>query len=151
MMSQSFIAAMVGLPLLVIVCVALAVWGRWFWMNDEHDGAFGMVGMIVAGLALVATLAGFGYGLYPYDMAYHSYRPVTGVATADVQSRFLAGDDGTTQNFLVTLPVGQYRCDDTRCASIKKGDAVSLSCIKEWVYGGTDGYDCRFVSVGASR
>lgn len=144
MTSGTFILAMILLPIFVLACLGM-IFASWLFTREEPG--LGWTGVVFFVLCLAGTLAGFGYGLYPYDMAYHSYRPITGVATENVESRFIGGDGGPTQNYLVSLPSGQYRCDDTRCARIKKGDHVKLSCIKNWVYAGADGEVCKIVEV----
>jgi len=116
-------------------------------LGDTEAKAFGGFSI---GL-LVVTLAVYFLATWPtFNMEYHSYHQVGGVVS-DVQARFLAGESGgSTQNFAVQFEGSDqvYRCDDTRCALIKQGDYLALSCIRDWQWaaGSTDGYGCQFVS-----
>ena len=44
----------------------------------------------------------------------------------------------------------QFGCTDTRCASVKPGDTLTLACKRAWEWAATDGYDCRFRATEAA-
>jgi hypothetical protein len=116
--------------------------------KDEVDYLPLIMGRWVALVGLVATVVIYVATTWPtFDMEYHSFRPVAGTVAA-VESRFLGGSDSTTQNYAVRFDGSDqiYRCDDTRCALLKPGDHLELSCIREWQYASTDGYACRFIA-----
>lgn len=102
-----------------------------------------------SGLALLVVTVGITAStMYPYEAQYHQWKPVNGTV-GDVQARLLAdGNGGATQRFVVRLDGGEqeYACDDTRCALLKVGDFLELSCVREWQYAGTDGWACNYFS-----
>jgi hypothetical protein len=84
---------------------------------------------------------------FPYDKQYHAYYPVTG--TVQQVDKRLLPDGDSMQEKIVVLYEGssqQFGCEDTRCASVRPGDELSLKCITDWDFQGADGRDCRFVS-----
>jgi len=98
------------------------------------------------GGALVILVAGIIAGVvaFPFSGQYHRYVPKTGVVTA-TGSRLLAdGHGGSTQKFVVTINGQDYGCNDTRCATVKPGDDVTLMCERTWQWSGTAGYDCNW-------
>ncbi|WP_159540834.1 hypothetical protein [Aeromicrobium sp. 9AM] len=97
------------------------------------------------GIAIVVTIIA-AWGFYPYSAEYHQWRTVSGDVT-DVNSRILStGKSSINQRFVVEIDGQAYGCDDTRCASVKVGDVLTISCKREWQYAGVDGYGCNFVS-----
>lgn len=130
------------------VLAGSALIGRALRRDNEYVMARAMNGLGI-GLA-VATAGIWTWGAFPpFDMDYHTYRPVTGIVES-VDKRLLADGDGMSEKYVVALAGDpqQYGCEDTRCALIRVGEPVELSCQKMWVYAGTDGYDCRFVQAG---
>lgn len=102
-------------------------------------------------LALLFVI-GTALGMYPYAGEYHQWRDVAGTV-ASIDNRLIGTGDGMETKFVVRFADTdqQYGCDDTRCAQVREGDRLTLSCIRAWQYTGTDGYDCRFVSTEAHR
>jgi hypothetical protein len=99
-------------------------------------------------LVVVATFGFWVAGTFPpFQMKYHSYRPVAGTVQ-QIGTRFLGSGDsgGTTQMFVLTVNGQDYRCDDTRCSLVKVGDVVSMQCIGTFELHGVSGYRCNFVS-----
>lgn len=90
-------------------------------------------------------------GMYPYSAEYHQWRETSGTVTK-IDKRLISTGDGMSDKFVVRFDGDgqQFGCDDTRCASVEVGDALTLSCKRAWQYTGTDGYDCRFVSTEAA-
>lgn len=156
---------MISLSWIIGNAVTILLLGGWFaawrwgrrWRNERETASYSQGGRTERGIlanvaffgsfvAAVATLGIYVAATWPtFDMQYHSYKQVSGSVQA-VSSRFLGDGKSTTQNFAVTIAGHDYRCDDTRCALVKVGDTLTLSCIREWQYAGTSGYDCNFVS-----
>lgn len=152
------LGVLVGLPvagLFLLVGVALTVIGIVAGLRDRKrsysegwidSGAIFGVG--VGGLIIVATLAITGFTMWPWSAEYHQWRTVSG-SVAAVDSRLLSAGDqgGTNQKFAVrfTGSPQEYGCEDTRCALVKPGQHLELSCKREWQYAGTPGYDCAYV------
>lgn len=150
------LGVLIGLPaagLLVLILLALAVVLFYAWRTTP--GGFGDRGFFAGSfagvlVALVLVVAGTAWLEWPWSAEYHRWHVTTGTVT-DVSSRLLASDTqggGTTQRFVVNLAgIGERSCDDTRCATVKVGDVLTLSCKRAWQYVGSHGYDCAFVEV----
>lgn len=126
-----------------IIVLALSIW---MW-HDTHEG-LGVVAAAVAYLVAVFAILGFCY--YPLDADYHQWRDVSGTVE-QIDNRLIGSGDGMETKFVVLIDGQQYGCDDTRCAGVREGDDLTLSCKRAWQYTGVDGYDCRFISTEASR
>lgn len=95
--------------------------------------------------ALIIGALGF-FVDFPFSGQYHRFVPKTGVVTA-VGSRFLASGTqggGSTQKFVVTMGGRDYGCNDTRCATVRKGDRLTLMCERSWQWAGVPGWDCNW-------
>lgn len=142
------LGVLIGLPvagLLVLVClvvIALAVRVRFV------DGDWGDAGLLAAAaaLAMVAIVAITGFAMWPWTAEYHEWQPVAGTVT-DTSSRLLGDDKSTSQYYAMEINGQTYRCDDTRCATVKTGDHLDLTCKREWQFAGTPGWDCNFVDT----
>lgn len=146
------LGTLVGVPLAILGVLALLAlaWLLWRYATRHAGDEFSESG-IAKGFSVAAVvgalIAVFGvvWGEYPYNSEYHQWRTTSGTVT-QVGSRLLGEDKSTTQRFVVTLAgVGQRSCDDTRCAEVKVGDHLTLTCKRAWQYAGADGYDCNFV------
>lgn len=137
---------LVGLPI-AIICIVLSLlaiaWGVMLIRDRDFDGWLLFWSSV---LCLVATLAISGWAFYPYQAQYHKWHQSTGIIKT-ISSRFLGdGDSGTTQRFVVEFTNGDIRsCDDTRCALLKPGYKLTLTCKREWQFSGTDGWSCNYV------
>jgi hypothetical protein len=131
--------------LVILATVGYIVWAS---VTSELDGerALWVWGGIIA---LVVQIGWNIFFNFPFNMSYHSYRPVYGTV-ADVNSRFLASGSGnnssTSQKYAIRLTGSKqiYGCEDTRCSLLKKGDTVMLNCERQWQYASVPGYDCRY-------
>lgn len=145
-MSTSWsLGVLIGLPILglgiLLILVWIAFW--WFW-EDEPGPAWCGVGalLLVVGLALSPL------GYYPYKAEYHQWRDKSGVV-AEVSKRLVSdGNNGMNEKIVVRYENngGEFGCEDTRCALVKKGDTLDLKCKRAWQYASVSGYDCRFIS-----
>lgn len=151
------LGVLIGIPALALgigALVALGLLARWWSANraDSIDeGLLKWVGRILLGCAVVTLILGVA-GYYPFGGEYHQFRDVSGTV-AKIDSRLIAkSGSGSDTKFVVRFDGSpmQFACDDTRCAQVAEGDALTLSCKRAWQYTGTDGYDCRFVSTDAS-
>lgn len=123
----------------LLIGFAFVIWGA---ITDDYDSGLGFFGGL---LIIVVTVAAAGFGFYPYHTQYHKWHTSTNTVKS-ISSRFLGSDSGTTQRFVVGFGNGELRsCDDTRCALVKVGDKLTLSCKRAWQFSGTDGWDCNYV------
>jgi hypothetical protein len=141
------LGTLIGLPiwaLFLIACIGLGGMLLWDAARTQYESPWLGVGIIVAGL--IVTGLGVGLGFYPYKAEYHQWQTQTGTVE-QIDKRILGGSDGSiNERFVVDLGDGkQYGCDDTRCAGVREGDRLTLSCKREWQYAGVDGYGCKFV------
>jgi len=146
------LGVLVGYPVLLLILVALFFTARWFRNHkwDSYDDKLGRVWVprvcfIIAVIAVLIT----AIGSWPYKAEYHKWQNVDGVVTS-TNSRFLASGDkngGTNQKFVVTFKGSdqQFGCNDTRCATVEKGDWLKITCMRSFQWFGTPGYDCNFV------
>ncbi len=137
-----------GVVLLVaaIVTVVLIRWPQEDWGRDDPPKGCFVAGAIAFMIAISSMTAAF---MYPFDSDYHWWKPTSGTVMA-VESRLLGGgeNNAVTQRFVVTFTDGRLRaCDDTRCATVKPGNVLRLTCKRSFQWTGTDGYDCNFVGV----
>lgn len=134
---------LVGMPLWVVVSTVVGLFAvsALFWGDEEK-------GMIFVGAASVWGLVFFsGLGLlWPLQAPYHKWIPQSGVV-AEVNSRLVPTEKSVEQKIVVRFEGvdHEFGCTDTRCALAKKGDHLDLSCIREWEWAATDGYNCKFV------
>lgn len=139
----------VGIPVTVLVLVALALGLRWLlrWEpGPAEDDVMRYVAIGAAVTAIVATGGIFTGSWWPFDMDYHRWHERSG--SVDVAERRLlgGGDSGMSEVFVIRF-VGDstlYRCDDTRCALAKPGKEVRLLCKPVWEYAAVDGWECRY-------
>lgn len=163
--SKPSVGLLVGIPAIVVVlaaCAVVIVFGvrakRAFTKSGNakrasygYDDKYLLsvllraFGIVVAVITMVASLWSF----YPLSNEYHTWRTIHG-SISQISNRFVGSDSnggGSTQRFVVIFngDTGQYSCDDTRCALLKVGDDLTISCKRAWQYSGTPGYDCNFV------
>lgn len=139
------LGVLIGLPLtllLLLACLVLMILGA-VWARRDSDG-WQVTGFGVVVGAIVLVIAAWRF--YPYSAEYHQWQPASGqVESIDSRLVSIGNDKSPSERFVVTLDDGeQYACDDTRCAQVKPGDLLDLSCKRAWQYAGTDGWDCKF-------
>lgn len=143
-MTAGFIACLIVVPLLLLIggaVVGLGCYAHKRSKTDPHDDwGFGRwFAWAIGGLILLGTTIGFGFGLYPYDMAYHSYRTVQGTVTSNRE--VVLGSD-----WVVTFAGSrtQYDCEETRCSDAQPGSHLAIRCVKNFQFSATASYDCKF-------
>ena len=144
------LGVLVGGPIAIVFIVASVIWTRYASKQYEHNKGYYDEGLwrtcMWTGIGvLVATLVITAWGYFPYKMEYHHWTTVQGTVT-QVGNRILGSSSSLQQKYVVVVNGQEYGCEDTRCALIKKGDTIELSCKRVWQYAGVDGYDCSFVS-----
>src|SRR3954471_22793531 len=145
------LGVLIGVPVAALVLlIALAAAAGGILMRG--DGGWGLFAGAVAVILVVLGVCAWAY--YPYHGEYHQWRTHSGTV-ADVSNRLISAGDkgGSNQKFVVRFEGSgqQYGCNDTRCASVKVGDDLTISCKRAWQYSGTDGYDCNFVSLESAK
>jgi hypothetical protein len=147
------IATMIAVPVLLLAAlgtvVAMLVRRRRATESDDRRG-YGLAA-IGAGVAAVVITGATWWGMYPWRAEYHEWRSVSGVVEF-VDSRLLAtGDnDGSVEDKFVVIFEGnpqQYGVLDTRAASVRPGDTLTITCVRQYQRSGSHGYDCNFVEL----
>jgi hypothetical protein len=124
----------------------VTVSGRARSISDVNDGRFfRRFGF----WALVVLVVGGAWTFWPFSMEYHQYTHVQGTVAADVDARLLGTGVGNTRNVsqVYAVPIehaGIFRCDDTRCGLLHKGDQIALWCMRQYQWASTPGWVCRY-------
>lgn len=161
------IGTWVGLPITILVAlILLAIFALGFtirrsearqnadkkdYVTDIQVTAFWTA--VVSGMALLITAVIFTFAWWPFHWEYHQWRPVRG-EVSQIDARLLGSSGaGMSQMFVVKYKdsPAEYRCDDSRCASVKVGDVLELTCKRAWQFSGTHGRACNFVASEAKR
>lgn len=133
-----------GLPLLT-ASIILVIWliSKAESIADSLDIGTKIVQVTGVIVVFVLLLVGF-IGYWPLKTEYHFWKNTEGQVT-DINSRLIGPNGGETK-YVVTLEgIGERGCNDTRCATVKVGDKLTLKCKRVYQWGGTPGYDCNFV------
>ncbi|MFE5290379.1 hypothetical protein ACFRAQ_35995 [Nocardia sp. NPDC056611] len=153
------LGALIGLPIaalvfgilgLILAVSVVKVIKNVIAENGDADAfADGVIWGGGALIPLAISAAVFVGAWWPFDWEYHQWRPVRG-EVAQIDSRMLSdGDKGMSQMFVVRYAqdTNEYRCDDSRCAAVKPGDVLELTCKRAWQWTGTPGRECQFVET----
>lgn len=153
-LSIDWIIGIVFTSLVTAGLAAIAFWPvrRWMLKADKFDGSMPKVLYYILITTMAATpLIFLGTTWPPFNMEYHAYHHVDGTVT-DIETRFVAADSGgSNQMYVVTIGDQIYRCDDSRCSTVHKGDHLYLWCIREWQQSSTPGYDCNYDHVERAK
>jgi hypothetical protein len=124
-----------------VIGLGIAILFMWFrfWMQSISAV---ILTLLVTGVTIFLVLFPFGY-------AYNNYVPISGNVQS-LTTRFISdGGGGTTQYYLVYLNGNPYKCNDTRCANLKKGGGVTLLCEKQFQFNTPNqGYLCNWGKLG---
>jgi len=147
------VATLIGIPILLLVQIAPAIWALRYARSNRDTGNYSeefaaKILAAVLGVLIVLTLVATWWGMYPWRWEYHEWRPVSGTV-ASVDSRLNRTDSGTEEKFVVTFEGNrqQYGVLDTRAATLRPGDRLSITCVRRWQWSGTHGFDCAFVDM----
>ena len=140
------LGVLIGLPLGVLIVVLLLGLTVWMAYENEIRLSLSMLALAAGGVIMI------GWAMYPYSNEYHQFRAVSGTVER-IDKRLISSGDSMQDKFVVRFEGSdlQFGCDDTRCSQVDPGDALELSCKREWQYTGTDGYNCRFTSTAPAR
>lgn len=131
------------LTFLCLVFTAIMIY-KWIRRGDDDYLFFVIFGLISFLLTIGITVA---ITWPPFDMKYHTYVSKGGTITA-IAGRQLSDGKASSVNYAVQFGSNEtYRCDDTRCALLVKGDKLYLNCIRDWEFNGVDGWVCKFVNM----
>jgi hypothetical protein len=144
--------------MIALVALAAIAWlivigaGTWYFTGARRQHGSTLSGPLALGSLLAALVIGVIGTIvaFPFSGIYHRYEPVTGTVQVTA-SRFLGSGSSTTQNYLVGINGQDYRCDDTRCAQLQKGDVVTLLCEKSFQFNGTSGFVCNWGKLDHSK
>jgi hypothetical protein len=142
--TQWTLGFLIGTPiwaLLLLALIALIGWG--VWSRGDDDSTFAVVGGLVA-LAVAVGIIISPLGYYPYKAEYHQWRPVVGQVESVNKRLISAGKSGMEERYVLTIDGKPYGVDDTRAATVKAGDTVSIKCKRDWQYASVPGYVCRW-------
>lgn len=134
---------LIGIPACILLILIIMAFVAFCLFEGEDGIAFGGV------VALIVALGVMAFAFYPYSGEYHQWRGVSGTVES-IDKRLIKDGDGMTERFVAQIDGAEYGCDDTRCAGVKVGDELTLSCKREWQYTGTDGYGCKYVGREAA-
>lgn len=146
MITGGTIATIIVIPILLVVFLIAALLFKGLAHREDrtdkyNDYWFYKVPSVLSFAAIPLTLAITTWAMYPWNWEYHSYNEHSGtVKTVNNQG-------GMNTKFVVTFTNSfqEYGVDDTRMASVKNGDKLTITCVRIWQYAGTDGYDCNYV------
>jgi hypothetical protein len=105
------------------------------------------------GIAVLLSLLTYGIFVWaawpPYAMQYHTYQPTT-ITVDRIANRFISdGNKSVNQRIVIATSSGAlYGCDDTRCATLEKGQVVTLLCTQEWQGNANAGEVCNWGKLG---
>jgi hypothetical protein len=152
--TQWTLGFLIGTPiwaLLLLALIALIVWGvrsgrrdGWkdrgnMWAAATHAVVWGAAVLVLA-VAIIASPLGY----YPYKAEYHQWRPVVGQVESVNKRLISSGKSGMEERYVLTIDGKPYGVDDTRAATVKAGDTVSIKCKRDWQYASVPGYVCRW-------
>lgn len=138
-------SAIVGIVVLGASALALIIGILIFIFGDNAYGDAAIIGGFTVACALVVGfLSQIGFMAVGYNGDYAAYKPVSG-QVQDIASRQIANGSTMSTRYVFQINGQPYGVDDTRAALVKKGDAVKLNCVKEFVWGSTNnGYACNW-------
>lgn len=138
---------LIGTPLFVLTFLVGAViiviaWRKFD--NDETDLKLIITGGTV-GVALCILIPLFATTMFPLKAEYLQWRPVAGQVES-IDKRLIGGEGGMSERYVVRVDGYDvpYSIDDTRAATLREGDDVSLMCTREWQWASNPGYACRW-------
>lgn len=128
------------LTIVAVVVIVLFVRARYADLSAKVMAT--LFALLIWGVIAVPT---FFLTCFPVNAEYLQWRPVSGEVT-QIASRQVADGKGMSQRYVVILDGGHqaYAIDDTRAATLSKGDHVDLMCTREWQWASTPGYACRW-------
>lgn len=142
------LGTLIWLPVLVVIVAALVVAAVWLHRHswDELDRAPARLvkWSCVATAVIIMGVTASPAGMWPYDKEYHAWWTVHGTVTS-VDKRLISdSDNGISERYVLGVAGQPFGVDDTRAATARVGDTVTLSCKREWQYAASSGWACRW-------
>lgn len=138
----SFLIGVPSIALVLVIAIVLTVLIR-RWADDGDVALLGIGGTWL--FALFIAVPVFFMTAFPVNAEYLQWRPVDGTIQS-IDKRLIGGDGGMSERYVVSIDGYDvpYSIDDTRAATLREGDDVSLMCTREWQWAAVDGYACRW-------
>lgn len=136
---------LIGAPIIALIIIAVVV--ILLVLRPRIDGRFerNMLTGFTLGTAAFIIVPLFSGTAFPLKAEYLQWRPVDGTVQS-IDKRLIGGDGGMSERYVVSIDGYDvpYSIDDTRAATLREGDDVSLMCTREWQWAAVDGYACRW-------
>lgn len=144
------LGVLVGLPIAALCALSLAVvliiGIRMLRSPSRDDRDWAVLQACFSGALLVVVVVVTGFVMWPWDVRFHQWRPVSGTVQQTSSRLIPVGDRGVEQRIVLLIAGKPYGCDDTRCALLQPGDTVHLACKPEYQLAGEAGEGCEFLS-----
>lgn len=144
----------IGLPISIIFILIFLIGTLLFAFAAKREGGtdrgdfFLYMWMLFGGLVITLSISAWSF--WPLKREYHWWSDRVGTVQ-EISSRLAPNGSSMEQKYVVTLEGDPhpYGVLDTRASLLKKGDRVSLSCIRVYEFGsGDDGYNCKWGARG---
>lgn len=104
---------------------------------------------VMSGMGAVVVLliiGGAALSYYPFSSDFHKYYTVSGTVAETPDSRLISSGDSVSQRYVIKFAESGdlYGVDDTRAATVKQGDKVSLRCKREFEFNSVPGWGCKW-------
>ena len=133
---------LIGLPVTMILLVGFAITAIALFKTEEGYGETTFLAWMAVVAGAVTLIIG-ALAFFPYAKPYHYWEPISGTV-ASIDSRMVKDGDGMSERYVFKIGDDFYGVDDTRASTVKVGDEVRLSCIKEWQWQAAPGWGCRW-------
>lgn len=138
----SFLIGAPGVALTIIIAAIIIVL---IVRRSEDDFTTVLFSGVTVLVALVIVVPIFISTMFPLSAEYLQWRPVDGKVES-IDKRLIGGEGGMSERYVVRIDGYDvpYSIDDTRAATLREGDDVSLMCTREWQWASNPGYACRW-------
>lgn len=142
--------SLIGLPiaaLIVLVCLAIAIFGAMNRRYDEPGERFGLWFMIGGTLSALIVVAIVGVLMWPWKHDYHFWVDKGGVVEQVSKRLVPAGEKSMQEKYVFVIDGRPYGVLDTRAALVKVGDRVDIACKRAFEWGvpqSANGWDCKW-------
>lgn len=136
---------LIGVPVIVLTIIAAIVILLVFRRRLDERFERNMLTGFTLGIAASIVIPVFIGTAFPLKAEYLQWRPVDGTVQ-EIDKRLIGGDGGMSERYVVSIEGYDvpYSIDDTRAATLREGDDVSLMCTREWQWASNPGYACRW-------
>lgn len=136
---------LIGAPIIALTIIAAAVILLVFRHRLDERFDRNMLTGFTLGIAAFIVVPLFSGTVFPLKAEYLQWRPVEGTVQ-QINTRLINGSGGMSERYVVNIEGYDvpYSIDDTRAATLREGDDVSLMCTREWQWASNPGYACRW-------